>query len=321
MSNLMQRLQSIRTNLRSGRDQLAAALDQIDQLDGATGAAQPTRTPKHAKSTAKPTYLEQKGRRFSSDYDFPVFSWAGREWGIRQKTGPIAWGGPQAENPNTGEGEWVKGASVNRSGELVLKNEGVYGGVEIVAVDSTGYGTYKFVYSGDFNAMDPHNVLGIFTYDFSEQTMWLEPDSAPPFTYKTAGGFTEIDFIEISRWGEIDRHLPHAGVTYYPDDLAESKPGEGITIGVCDIPAGHQVLTTVAEWHEDYLRVTTSTANGKVLSDAVATHRIPRDDAQQLHINLWTVGGNKTIINGKPAYQHAEGDTIVFHDFEFVPES
>ena len=246
-----------------------------------------------------PTYTQYFGKRFSSDWGQNTFDWSGFTWSIH---GPE--GRPQAPHPVTGKRQWINyGAQVKPNGDLVFQNKGINGGMEIMLVPSTGYGTYEFTYSADFNKMHPSNVLGIFTYDYRE--------------FNRGGGFTEMDFIEISRWNAPHLTLTHGSHTYYPDDLLEAKPGAGITPDTFEIPAGYQTLTTKATWRKDYLRVTTTTADGKVLSDVVSTKRIPRDNAQQIHINLWTSEQEDRF--GYQGYRSATGDTITFHDFSYTP--
>lgn len=260
-----------------------------------------------------PPHVQRTGQRFSTTYGFPTFNWCGHDWAVRQTEGVIDWGGPQAEDPADNRSKWVNGAQVLPNGDLKIRNDGIRGGVEINVVESTGYGTYIFEYSADFNDMDPHNVLGIFPYDMAE--MELNKVSE---VHKNGRGSTEIDFIEISRWGQLTRPLPHGGVTYYPDTLWGPSR---YNIDEFDIPAGEVTLQTIAEWEKDYLRVVTKTKEGEVLSDVTSTTRIPKDTGtQQLRINLWTTGANKSYIAGKKAYQHADGDEITFHDFSYSPE-
>lgn len=264
-----------------------------------------TTTPAQAQADV-PQHIQRTGKRFSTDYDFPTFDWSGCEWAVRQTEGKLNFGGPQAADPADNRAKWVNGATPLPNGDLKIRNEGIRGGVEINAVDSTGYGTYTFEYSADFNEMDPHNVLGIFPYDMAE----LELNKYDE-VHKNSHGSTEIDFIEISRWGVVNRPLPHGGVTYYPDTAQRPdriKPAE------FDIPAGHQTLQTIAEWEQDYLRVITKTKQGQVLSDVTSTHRVPRDTGtQQLRINLWTSGANRS------EHKNAGADEIIFHDYNYSP--
>lgn len=252
--------------------------------------------------------VSQECARFRTDYDFTTFNWAGFEWGVRERNHYMPWGGPQAPAPDEAVGNWVNGASVNDAGDLAVRNEGIRGGVELMTTESVGYGTYTLEYSADFGHMDPSSVLGIFLYDLAAQV---------DDNHTTQGGFTEIDFIEISRWGEEDWPLPHAGVTYYPDDLTKApEPGDGMFISGFDIPEGPQRLTTVAEWREGFLRVTTTTSDGTILSDVTATERVPIDNGtQQLHINLWTSAANEEL------YPQAQPDEVVFHSFTFNPDA
>ena len=261
-----------------------------------------------AAQAEMPAHIERTGQRFSSSYGFPTFDWSGFQWGVRQTHGVIDWGDPQAKDPSDGKQKWVNGAKVLPNGDLSIRSEGIGGGVEINAVKSTGYGTYTFEYSADFNAMDPHNVLGIFPYDMAEMELNKVHE-----VHENGDGSTEIDFIEISRWGSVDRKLPHGGVTYYPDERRPWRPNSYV-IGQFDIPAGPQRLTTIAEWEQDWLRVVTKTAEGRVLSDVYSTTRIPRDTGtQQLRINLWTTPTNRR------AHTSAKPDEIIFHKFGYAP--
>lgn len=263
--------------------------------------------PLHAQAEI-PAHVERTGQRFSSSYGFPTFDWSGYQWGVRQSNGVIDWGDPQAKDPSDGKQKWINGAKVLPNGDLSIRSEGIGGGVEINAVKSTGYGTYTFEYSADFNAMDPHNVLGIFPYDMAEMELNKVDE-----VHENGDGSTEIDFIEISRWGSVDRALPHGGVTYYPDERRPWRPNSYV-IGQFDIPPGQQRLTTIAEWEQDWLRVVTKTAEGRVLSDVYSTTRIPRDTGtQQLRINLWTTPTNRR------AHVTAEPDEIIFHKFGYTP--
>lgn len=279
---------------------------QIVSLTVATALVAPLAAiPAQAKADV-PQHIQRTGKRFSTDYDFPTFDWSGCKWAVRQTEGKLNFGGPQAEDPADNLAKWVNGATLLPNGDLKIRNEGIRGGVEINSVDSTGYGIYTFEYSADFNEMDPHNVLGIFPYDMAE----LELNKFDE-VHKNSHGSTEIDFIEISRWGMVDRALPHGGVTYYPDTAQKPdriKPAE------FDIPAGHQTLQTIAEWEEDYLRVITKTKQGQVLSDVTSVERVPRDTGtQQLRINLWTTGANKS------EHKNAGADEIIFHDYNYSP--
>ncbi|SES02099.1 hypothetical protein [Corynebacterium cystitidis] len=236
---------------------------------------------------------------FSSTYNLDTLSWEGHTWAIRGTNEEIVgWGGPQAAHPETGESYWVDGATVDDAGDLVLESRGINGGVELIAEESLGYGTYYFRYSADFDAFDPHTVLGIFTYDWADVVV---PG------HKAAAGVTEIDFIEISRWGDTARQYSHGGETMYTD-----TDGTRINLNEFDVPEGHQELTTTATWAPDLLRVVTTQADGTILSHAVATEGVPQPNKEQLHLNLWTTTAD-------PGHVAAQGDTVTFHAFGFTP--
>ena len=247
-----------------------------------------------------PTYTRYHGKRLSEDWRQETFDWCGFQWAVHGPSGP-----PQARHPETGRQQWANGARVLPGGDLELASQGIDGGVEIMLVDSTGYGTYKFEYSADFGAMHPSNVLGLFFYS------WME--------FNCGGGYGEIDFIEISRWNAP--HLPtnHASSTYYPDDLKKhAQPGDGISpVSGVEIPNGRQRLVTLVEWRKNYLKVTTSVVDGPVLYEYETRERVPRDNDQQVHINLW-VCEEKNPFRYQ-GWRTASGDVVTFHEFSYKP--
>lgn len=236
--------------------------------------------------------------RLSESYGFRTFEWCGTTWAVREKNDRVGFTGPQASHPDHGEGLWVDGATVLPDGRLELRSQGINGAVEIIAEESTGYGTYEFTYTADFDGHHPSTVFGLFPYDWAGE--------------EQAAGFSEIDFIEISRWGNPERGLPRGAVTYYSDET-----GDGTTLRKFDVPSGPQTLTTVAEWRPDYIRVTTTTADGTVLSEDVATVGVPRDRAQQVHINLWTYS-DRGVESRR--WLESSGDVVVLDSFRFRPE-
>ncbi|AQQ16141.1 hypothetical protein CGLAU_11035 [Corynebacterium glaucum] len=256
-----------------------------------------------------------RGERFESNYGFPTVNWAGYEWGVRETNSTIHWGDPQAEDPADGQKKWVQGATVQPNGDLSIRTEGIAGGVELNLVESTGYGTYTFTYSADFDEMDPHTVLGIFPYDMAEMELNTYDE-----VHVNSAGSTELDFIEISRWGDTSLPLPRGGVTYYPDARFNNRPDDYV-IDRFDIPPGRQTLTTVAEWEEDSLRVTTTTEDGTVLSSVTSTVRVPEDTGtQQLRVNLWVTSRNTELIDGQRAFTTAEPAEVTFSSFSYNPK-
>ncbi|WP_257160594.1 hypothetical protein [Corynebacterium cystitidis] len=239
--------------------------------------------------------------RFSSTYNLDTLEWAGEKWAVRGTDETfIEVDGPQAPHPHTGRGEWVDGTHISKNGDLVLSNQGIDGGVEIISEQSMGYGTYTFEYSADFANYHPNTVLGIFTYDWADAVL---PG------HETKAGFTENDFIEISRWGEPTDTPVRAGATVYSDTTGTPTHLEHF-----NVPEGTQRLTTTAIWQPSSLQVITQDSTGKVMSNDITTRGLPESRTEQLHINLWTnsaQGGAET----------ATGDTVTFHDFSFTPHS
>lgn len=260
-------------------------------------------------ATADTAKVSETNGRFTTDYKLDKLNWRGHDWAVRSTNDVMTWGGPQAAHPRDGERKWFNGAHINKKDKLIVENKGINGGVELILTESTGYGTYEFNYSADFDKMDPNNVLGIFTYDSAEAVINKTPGMEK---HTNAGGKTEIDFIEISRWGQDNREHTYGGVTTYPDD--SKNEDDRVSLKRFDIPKGFQTINTKAIWQENYLRVVTSLEDGTVLSDVTQTKRVPKDNGkQQLRINLWTTGQNKG------SYKNAKGDKVIFSDFNFTP--
>ncbi|WP_257158905.1 hypothetical protein [Corynebacterium cystitidis] len=243
--------------------------------------------------------MASESAEFASTFKLDTVEWQGHVWAIRGTDNTIvSWGGPQATNPETGESHWVDGATVTDLGDLVLQAQGVNGGVELISEKSLGYGTYTFRYSGEFDAFHPNTVLGIFTYDWADQVLG---------DYEAPAGCTEIDFNEISRWGNTTRPRIQGGATMYAD-----ADGARFNLAEYPLPSGAVELITIATWEPGLLHIVTTLAEGTVICDATATEHVPSSGAQQLHLNLWTTTANNGHIG-------ATGDTVVFHDFSFKP--
>lgn len=106
-----------------------------------------------------------------------TITWSGQDWDVR----PSGLGGP-------GPNRWSDSDNVVRveGSELVLSiaqdASGAWTAGEIEGRRHLGYGTYRWVVDSDLSALDPYDVLGMFTYGGSDPSN------------------NEID-IEPSRWG------------------------------------------------------------------------------------------------------------------------
>lgn len=257
-------------------------------------------TPKNPKG---PTWTRYTGKRFSSDWGLPTFEWSGHKWFQHLRYNNAR---PQAPNPRTGRRSFIGGGRVQPDGSLLLRSEGINGGAEVVLVDSTGYGTYEFEYGASFDKMHYSAVLGIFSYTWNE--------------FNHGGGYTEMDFIEISQWNNPRKFGPQYGsVSYYHDELEGDPVGQQIVPSTFTVPAGYQRLTTKVVWKKNYLKVTTTTEDGKVLGDFETRDRVPRDNDQQIRLQLWTCQQE----DRRSPYQdwvNAWPDEVVFYRFDYTPE-
>ena len=207
----------VRSVLEGWAGKGAPASTAGDGKGNPVGAAlPPLKVPDNPANLAGPAFTEAHGYRFSNDFGYDTFDWCGWKWAVRETNAFTPFFAPQAIYPKTGEGHWLPGAKVLPNGDLELKNKGIEGGVEIILVWSTGYGYYSFEYSGDFNAMHPSNVLGIFPFDWRG--------------WNRGEGYSEIDFIEISRWSELDREHTYGIATIYPDKKIGNVTPEGLSL-------------------------------------------------------------------------------------------
>lgn len=260
----------------------------------------------------KPTYLAQTGKRFEHAYGCRTFTWKGYEWAVREVNDILPFTGPQAVPEGERQAFWVDGAHLYPDGNLLLENAGIFGGVEIIAKQSMGYGTYTLEYSGDFDAMHPATVFGIFPYDFANKVIGENSG----IDYEVAKGFTELDFLEISRWGNLRQKFAKGESTYYTDDTSKSHQ-----FGKFYLPSCPKRLKTVATWKPGFFGVKTTDESGYVLADASSTVDVPVDNTQQLHINLWVTDQNSELVKGQPSHFSARGESVILHDFLFEPLS
>ena len=85
------------------------------------------------------------------------------------------------------------------------------------------------------------------------------------------------------------------------------------------VPAGYQRLTTKVVWKKNYLKVTTTTEDGKVLGDFETRDRVPRDNDQQIRLQLWTCQ-QEDRWSPYQDWKNAWPDEVVFYRFDYTPE-
>ena len=222
-----------------------------------------------------------------------TISWAGQSWEVRDTT----WspGGP-AYNGSYSD----KNVIVNADGTLTMKLTNPTGSnpvsSEIIAANSTGYGTYTLTATGDFDNFHPDAVFGnLFLYDSSSTAVL---------------GHNEIDGGEIARWG-------HAGGpqvltdTYYPSTA-------GVATGAVVWPTGLTTATFTFTWLPGSITwdaYAGSTASGtSILHSAVNSSDVPVPRNQKLHVNLWAF---KDAYSVDPSNMPAV--SVKLNSFSFTP--
>jgi hypothetical protein len=220
-------------------------------------------------------------------------AWAGQSWEVRDS----AWspGGP-AYNGSYSD----KNVVVNADGTLTMNLTNPTGSnpvsSEIIAANSTGYGTYTLTATGNFDNFHPDAVFGnLFLYDSSSTAVL---------------GHNEIDGGEISRWG-------HAGGpqvltdTYYPTTA-------GVQTGAVVWPAGLTTATFTFTWLPGSITwdaYAGSEATGtSFLHSAVNNTNVPVPRNQKIHVNLWAF---KDAYSVNPA--NMPSATVTLNSFKFVP--
>lgn len=220
-------------------------------------------------------------------------AWAGQSWQVRDSS----WSsGAPAYN-----GAWSdKNVTVNADGTLTMNLTNPTGtspvSSELVAANSTGYGTYTLTATGNFDSFNPNVVFGnLFLYDSSSTAVI---------------GHNEIDGGEVSRWG-------HAGGpqvlsnTYYPTSA-------GVQTGSVVWPAGVTTATFTFTWLPGSITwdaYAGSTATGTpILHSAVNNSDVPVPHNQKVHVNLWAF---KDAYSADPAGMPPV--SVILNNFTFTP--
>lgn len=165
-----------------------------------------------------------------------------------------------------------------------------------------GYGTYSTTVEKNTAALQKEVVWGcLFTYD---------PEAAP--------GYTEIDLCEASAWGggaAYGESWPvEQGHGYWFD--ATKPPGQGNNTTNFLAPSD-PILTHKMVWEPGKITFETFAGtgfNGTLLKRTVLEgSTVPVPAKEQVHFNLWVVGGN----GGDAA--HVKPEQVVIRDFSFTP--
>ncbi|MCY8234826.1 glycoside hydrolase family 16 protein [Priestia endophytica] len=221
-----------------------------------------------------------------------LIQFSGYEWITKDRMNSPIGPGPNYFNPNN--------AYVDQEGKLHLKttyNDTLkrWECAQATNVQSLGYGTYRFYIQGRVDNLDPQVVLGLYTYD----------DTDDKYAHR------EID-IEFSKWGNVDPTYKNSQYVIQPHE----KDGN---VRRFETTLNGESTTHEFKWtpQEVYFRslhgfYKESPSNGYIINEWTykgvdvppAGHETPR-------INLWLSDG-KAPQNGK---EHE----ITIDKFEFDP--
>jgi len=216
-----------------------------------------------------------------------VISFAGHNWIVKTSAGRVG-PGPNYFSDNTNN-IWV-----DTSGRLHLKitrHNGRWYCAEIISNDSFGFGTYRFYLDTPVDSLDPHVVLGLFT--------WSDD---PAYNNR------EID-IEFSRWGIVANQ--NAQYVVQPYNVAgnqyrfEEPPNLYQTTHSFD-------WTSTSVFSESLIgHLRTPTDPSQIIAQHTFTQGIPQAGGENARMNLW-------LFQGQAPTDRQEVEVIVSW-FEFVP--
>ena len=153
----------------------------------------------------------------------------------------------------------------------------------MLASNSLGYGTYRFVLDTPVDALDPNVVLGLFT--------WSDD---PAYAHR------ELD-IEFSRWGGPGNQNAQFVVQPY------TPPGHLFRF---DEPPSLPETTHEFAW--DLSSVTfASSSPTAVIAPHSFTDGIPQAGGERVHLNLW--------LNSRRGPTDGQEVEVVIRQFEFLP--
>jgi len=170
-----------------------------------------------ALAAALPATAGQAGNGAPADDDpgwgAPAIFWAGETWLPRVEVGEQKpYGNHWSASPDT-----IYVDSQDRLHLWIREFNGVWNVGEIRSVrQDYGYGTYTFVVETPIDAMDPHEVLGLFTrnnlpteHELTTGTLWTDGQQGDPRYVDHA----ELD-VEIGKWDWAGRGYPHRNAQY-----------------------------------------------------------------------------------------------------------
>lgn len=213
-----------------------------------------------------------------------TIQWSGYTWWVKSSVEPVG-PGPNwfSDSPRN---VWV-----DRQGRLHLRityQNGRWYCAEVVCTSSLGYGTYRFYVESPVANMDPHVVLGLFT--------WSDD---PAYAHR------EID-IEFSTWG--DPTSPNAQYVVQP---ATSGRLHSFWMDRRIKSSVHSFTWLGSSVSFLSVRGSLSTPSDVIQQWEFAGENIPIRGDETPRINLW-------LVQGRPPQNGREVEVIISR-FEFVP--
>lgn len=224
-----------------------------------------------------PKEMAQSGVQNTSTIQF-----AGYEWEIKSSRSSV---GP---GPNYFGEDNVMVDSQGKLHLRIVKQGERWTCAEVINKKSLGFGTYTFVVE-DTSQMSPSAVLGLFTWD----------------NFANQQNYREIDFVEISRWGDPVNKNGQFVIQPYtrPENIVRFE-----------IPSGPTIHSTVWEPERVRCRSMRFRPDGSDKNDLIHEHEftsgIPAPGREQVRINLWIAGGRPT---------DDAATEVVISGFKFVP--
>lgn len=178
----------------------------------------------------------------------------------------------------------------------IREQNGTWLVAEVVSREGFGYGTYAFNVIGAIDSFDPQVVLGLFTYDHSDEQHHREID------------------IEIGRFGDTQRDAGQFAIQPFGADghrhlFPLNLEGSHTTHAFSWNP--DQILFVSVHGHSDDPFATASESPGRVIASwEYRGNDVPNPAAERIHINLW-------VYEGKPPSREHE---VVIAGFSFHDE-
>ena len=167
-------------------------------------------------------------------------------------------------------------------------------GSEVVSSQTVGYGDYHFTFEAGTTEFDEHAVFGAFTYDWDEQAK---------------EGFTEIDLIEASRWGEKGGKI-HNKFTYYQDNGGRKHNIDDHVVA----QEGVYKFQVDVKWEKG--KITWKLWDGnrsKLLHSGSLTEGVPvPTKTTRMHLNAWCYGL-------KAENEQSKDFSVKVSDYKYTP--